>query len=216
MTGSFETDLWSRLVLQSSEFEPCIRHAVTAVGALNLQSPVLHDELESTRRKFAYLEYGKAIALLRKSINDGLTNLRTKLIASLLFACFESYHGNNDLVASHVFSAIQMLYDYSKLRSKPISRLMGPPTEEDIILTLGVLEISCASYYDPRPPEVHLAHIHSSESMVSSMPEVFRTLKEAWSYVGLVMLRAIHYVLLKRATRSKRKTKAVPALFDST
>jgi len=89
---------------------------------------------------------------------------------------------------------------------------MGLTIEEDAI---PVLEILRTSYNYPRPPELYLTQINSRESFVSSMPEAFRTLKEARSYVAVVMLRGVHFVLSRRRTKD-RGVQDVLALFEST
>jgi hypothetical protein len=89
LAGCRETQLWNRIVLQASEQEPCIMHAVTALGGLNLtEGPKKRQGTESAQLEFAYREYGKAIVGLKSSIQAGKSDTRTKLIASLLFASF--------------------------------------------------------------------------------------------------------------------------------
>ena len=89
LAGFRETQLWSRIVLQASEAEPCIMHAVTALGGLKLtERPNKGKDIESPQLEFAYREYGKAIVGLKRSIQTGKSDTRTKLIASLLFTCF--------------------------------------------------------------------------------------------------------------------------------
>jgi Fungal Zn(2)-Cys(6) binuclear cluster domain len=54
-TGLFSSEIWSRLVLQTSEVHPSIRHAIIALGALDpkiWRSPANTPE-ETSRRQFA-------------------------------------------------------------------------------------------------------------------------------------------------------------------
>ncbi|KAH8601863.1 hypothetical protein B0O99DRAFT_501427, partial [Bisporella sp. PMI_857] len=119
LTGPLETDLWKMLVLQSSETEPSIRHAVTAIGALNLNSSLCQeDDMQVTQLEFAYKEYGLAIVNLRKYTLRDNANICTKLIACILFAYFESFHGNSNIATSQVYAGIDMLTDH-------IARLEG-------------------------------------------------------------------------------------------
>jgi hypothetical protein len=58
LSGYFDSDLWHRLVLQGCESNASIRHAVIAIGALDLatwKSPGKSPE-EKLRRQFAYHE----------------------------------------------------------------------------------------------------------------------------------------------------------------
>jgi hypothetical protein len=55
-----ESQLWSQIVLQASETEPCIRHAIIAIGALDFKDWAAWSskpELASARRQVAYHEY---------------------------------------------------------------------------------------------------------------------------------------------------------------
>jgi hypothetical protein len=98
LTGLFASNLWNRLVLQVCEHNSSVRHAVIALGALDPQKwkdlISLKSWEESKRREFAYNEYSKAIIEMRKTIAEKTLDLRTRLIASLLFICFEVYHCN--------------------------------------------------------------------------------------------------------------------------
>lgn len=61
-----------------------------AIGCLNWKewAPGSEDEIPKMQREFAYDEYAKAIAGLRKSIAEGSCDLRTKMISCILFATF--------------------------------------------------------------------------------------------------------------------------------
>jgi len=55
-----ESQLWAKIVLQASETEPCIRHAVIAIGALdfnNWSSWARRQDMANPRRQVAYREY---------------------------------------------------------------------------------------------------------------------------------------------------------------
>jgi hypothetical protein len=67
--------------------------AVIAIGCLNWKewAPEKEDEIPKMQRQFAYNEYAKAIAGLRKSVAEGSCDLRTKMISCILFATFGMY-----------------------------------------------------------------------------------------------------------------------------
>ena len=64
-----------------------------AIGCLNWKewAPEIEDEIPKMQREFAYNEYAKAIAGLRKSIAKGTCDLRTQMISCILFATFGMY-----------------------------------------------------------------------------------------------------------------------------
>ena len=124
LTGVFETDLWKRVVLQTSEIEPAIRHAVTAIGALNLKSRCIGgDEEDRLRCEFAYKEYGLAIAGIRQRPTEERADIRTKLLACILFACFESFHGDSNAATSQAFAGIDMMNEYLESRQRLSQKL---------------------------------------------------------------------------------------------
>lgn len=220
LTGVVESDLWSRLVPQTCEAEPCIRHAVIAIGALDFKTPNLAYGSFSGNQEFAYQQYGLAIAELRKANQEGRADIRTKLIACLLFACFEFYHGNSDLASSQVLAGVEMLRDYAKFRhgdpvhqstSRVLPKLAAPPIHEDIVETLSVLEISSCAYNDLRSPRMHFERALADQDIIDNIPSAFKSLKEARRALPAVMLRAIHYLL----GCSKAKESEFPCLFGS-
>jgi hypothetical protein len=57
LTGFRQSNIWSHLILQASEMEPCIRHAVIAIGALNYKEWNGNGfSVKNARREFAYQE----------------------------------------------------------------------------------------------------------------------------------------------------------------
>lgn len=138
LSGSFETDLWQRVVLQASETEPAIRHAITAIGALNFKSKMVGgDETDMLRYEFAYREYGLAIAGIRKRTCERQADIRTKLLACILFTCFESYHGDIQAATSQTYAGIEMMNEYLECRQRARNEndsptMTLPPIDQDI------------------------------------------------------------------------------------
>jgi Fungal Zn(2)-Cys(6) binuclear cluster domain/Fungal specific transcription factor domain len=117
LPGYFTTEFWSCTVLQLSHSEPAIRHAVVALGALT--KTLLDGELQSSsmgicnslnsssgalteHHEFALSQYNKAIVNLRRTLAEDRPAIRTALIASLLFVCFENFHGDHEAAGQQV------------------------------------------------------------------------------------------------------------------
>jgi Fungal specific transcription factor domain len=118
LTGLFSSDVWTRLILQTCETHPSIRHAIIAIGALDpktWRSPAKTQE-ETSRRQFAYHEYSLAIADMRRTISEGKFDLRTKLIACIVCVCFEIYHYNK-LSAFAQIRAMSLLIEEQEQRA---------------------------------------------------------------------------------------------------
>ncbi|KAL2075923.1 hypothetical protein VTL71DRAFT_866 [Oculimacula yallundae] len=201
LTGCLESDLWSRVVLQASETAPCIRHAVTAIGTLNLKgwrdgNLQRHQRYEVTRLEFAYHEYHCAITNMRQATLSGHIDIRTKLLACLLFACFETYHGNRDVATAQVFAGIQAIDDYNVLRSQ--APALYPAIDEEIVRIFVVLEIQATTYQDRRSRELHLDRLNRGRDAVEDMPTEFTSLKEARLPLTRIVLRGIHLTMSQR------------------
>ncbi|TVY49024.1 Beauvericin cluster-specific repressor, partial [Lachnellula occidentalis] len=103
--SSFTPSLWTSLMHRACETSPAIRSAVIALGGLNLQEPGLgsyhgnghvngnansENGVGTLRHHLAFRQYSKALCYLRRDVAGGKHDLRTTLVASLLFYCFES------------------------------------------------------------------------------------------------------------------------------
>jgi hypothetical protein len=59
----------------------------------------------------------RAILALQKGILEKRIDLRTRILACILFTCFESYHGNNEEVASQIVAGTEMISEYLRTRA---------------------------------------------------------------------------------------------------
>ena len=115
-----KSDVWGSLMLQASEGDAAIRHAIMAVGALNITlETMLLSKSEGTtltsnssnneHHRFALQRYGKAIQELRTAISTPGYSLRNVLLASLLIICFENLHGNHAAAVTQMQSCLSLL-----------------------------------------------------------------------------------------------------------
>ncbi|KAL2064368.1 hypothetical protein VTL71DRAFT_4862 [Oculimacula yallundae] len=212
LTGLRESEFWTRYVLQASEMEPCVRHAVIAIGALDFSkkgfgpgavkrsqrdsSQISDSELfDASRLEFACQEYGKAIACLRTTIAKKKLSVRTSLITSLLFVCFESYHGNSDGASAQIYAGIEVLEQYKKQRQRlsvEPDKIPPPPIENDIVDMFAMLEVQATSWGDNRGSGLHLQRMRECEASIGEFPKEFKDLGHASRSVFLIALRGIH------------------------
>ncbi|KAE8454290.1 hypothetical protein EG329_005215 [Mollisiaceae sp. DMI_Dod_QoI] len=200
LTGFRESEIWSRVVLQASETDPWIRHAVTAIGALNFKDWIKKDN-EKDRLQFAYREYDMAIVGLRKASSEGQADTRTKLLACILFACFEAYHGNIETATGQVFAGVELMEQYTKRRLQPPSSTNAyvqprttrlPPLDKEIVETLMSLEIQSASVFDGQSADKHRERMKRFGVTVERMPSEFTTVKQASWMLNRILLWGIH------------------------
>ena len=95
LCGFFDSDIWERLVLQTTFQEPAIRYAVFALGSLHERfemgdKTVFASNLDIVQGGLALRQYTQAINhVINLSTSKGPRSLDICLVACILFACFE-------------------------------------------------------------------------------------------------------------------------------
>lgn len=94
MSGFFSSEIWDRLILQATHYEPAIRHAVLALGSLherfvNEDQALQKQAWSRDEGGFALEHYNLAIQNLMNPANSGRLNIDVCLIACMLFCSFE-------------------------------------------------------------------------------------------------------------------------------
>ncbi|KAL2070209.1 hypothetical protein VTL71DRAFT_13235 [Oculimacula yallundae] len=204
LSSEVSTDLWTRLMLQACETSASIRQAVISIGSLNVATPPWPESPVGTlRHQFAFRQYSKSLCLLRRDVAGGFCDLRTTLIACLLFYCFESYHGYHEMAVNQVYSGLKHIREWAssfcapdesgKLRTKVASE--NPQVvEDDILRAFGNLEIQVMTYADGRTREAHEHYRHYGQASIDEMPEIFTSLEQARIMLELVIRRSMHWL----------------------
>jgi len=123
LSGFFDSEFWSRIILQQSHSEASIRHAVVALGALykTLEETTLSTSGSSSESdyihatapahyEFALRQYEKAIRLLREGISTrGVGSFRTTLMSIILFTCFTSFTGDQEGTIIQIQAGLNLL-----------------------------------------------------------------------------------------------------------
>ena len=104
--SQFDQEFWSRTTLQLAQSEPCIRHAVIAIGHLTMiDTGSLKDAralmASSSKQKTLLVHYNKAIRLLVERISEPSFSPEIGLVICLLFVCIEFMRGDYDTAFSH-------------------------------------------------------------------------------------------------------------------
>lgn len=114
--GYFEGEFWSKLVLQVSYREPCVRHIIIALGSLyeSFQNDYVGPatSLVDTKNwhKYAVGQYTKAIRLLNAYIlAQGWGGLEVTLLCCILFTGFEWLRGSYLAAQRHLRSGLSIL-----------------------------------------------------------------------------------------------------------
>lgn len=188
-------DLWTRLMLQACETSPSIRHAVIALGAL----PPAPEPVGTLKHQFAFRQYNKALCLLSRDVAGGKHDLRTTLIASLLFYCFESFHGYHELAISQVYTGLKLIREWASSFYAPgkVVRLGSEnpyEVEDDIVRAFGSLEIQVMLYADGRTREAHEHYRRCGQPTIDEMPAVFPSLEAAKGLLEMIIRRSMHWL----------------------
>ncbi|KAM7222660.1 hypothetical protein V8F06_001847 [Rhypophila decipiens] len=193
----FQLDLFSRTVPQLSHEEPFVRYAAIAVGAMvdtKSHGGGLHYNA-------AINYYGRAIRLVQNRSGPPNDNtIRNTLIASILFACFETLEGSYGTAANHINHGLKILESFKKSNQIPYSKVSEDSTlEEEIIQVLQRLDYQSwtVGLLDRwrRSPCVYSAAGGPSSSPVldeSDTPRRFTSLAQALRWWDLVLYRSLH------------------------
>ncbi|RAL10870.1 Zn(II)2Cys6 transcription factor domain-containing protein [Aspergillus homomorphus CBS 101889] len=128
------TEVWQRDVLQVSNAEPAAYHAIVALGVLQenvetrgmavCKTMALHDPFI----RFAFEQYGKAMALLRRRLASNDPQVRTlALLCSINFTCIELFQGNYTTARMHLRRGIQFAAQHDQYLAQHTTRQHSPP-----------------------------------------------------------------------------------------
>lgn len=211
LSGFFDSVFWSRSVLQECHSAVAIRHAVVALGALyktlekSTESPPAsptdeHDAADAAYRHWAMAvkKYSNACnALLMVNSQDSSMH-RTRLMANVLLACFDSFVGDHKQAIFQIQSGLSLLEQLRAERRRAFMPKPEEPVEEELIQMFTRLAIQAKSYdmafHFPQPYVIRLTSTPSAASDAMSpssdgaspasqhhdpIPEQFESLLEA-------------------------------------
>lgn len=118
LSGTFDTEFWSRTILQMAHAESGVRSALIALGHLSRrQSGTLqyarrsavtaHD---SERRPF-WVNYNKAIRSLIDHMSRPSFSAEVGLVICLLFACIEFLQADANVAFTHIRSGLNIVHE---------------------------------------------------------------------------------------------------------
>ncbi|PVH89268.1 hypothetical protein DL98DRAFT_445117 [Cadophora sp. DSE1049] len=120
--GFFDPELWTVLIPQAAHTYKCIRHSVNALGALckalesspgpNLKVIVIQS-IDKKHHESAVLQHLMAIQSLMSDVSHSASpQLRTALLAALLFICFETLQGQDESATQQLVGSLGMIRAY--------------------------------------------------------------------------------------------------------
>jgi hypothetical protein len=197
LSGFYGPILWNQIVLQASEMEESIRHAVISIGALDMTMVSGHNAGRKTvppeaeaSHVFALKQYSKAINSLQQKVFNPAYDLRTALVASILIVCFEQYHGNYESAHRQTRTAVRLIEDST---STPTDDSKGQDVEQELLRAFDRLDIQSMSHTDPFTLSEHLSLKDSNAALLSPMPQTFPNVAEARNYFNIMARQTVHF-----------------------
>lgn len=203
LASHYPTDFWKRIAVQESYSEPAIRHAIVALGALTkslhesenqpfgMIMPPSNASVE--HHEFALKQYSKAIVNLRQTLAKGKPQIRTALVACLLFVCFENFHGDYEAAAKHMQCGLSLV-DQWQAQSSPtqIEELYNDEVFQMFARynAQSFQNVGSASPLNPNPRLLYSENMGRKEVCI---PIMFTDLREARCCWDVLMERCIGY-----------------------
>lgn len=209
LSGYFDSTFWSRLVLQECHSEAAVRHAVVALGALyktldkHCESPpsspaaaaVAAVDSAKQHWEVAVRSYSSACTSLFSVAGQDSSANRTRLMASVLLACFDSFIGDHKQAIKQIQIGLGLLEQLRAQRRRAFLSRPEEPVEDEIIQMFTRLAIQAKSYdmafHFPKPYVIQLIQPSTDPSSPSSevgsplslhqdpIPDQFDSLHEA-------------------------------------
>ncbi|KFZ01894.1 hypothetical protein V501_09738 [Pseudogymnoascus sp. VKM F-4519 (FW-2642)] len=108
--GYFQGSLWEKLVLRTAYEEPCIRHAVVALGSLHRAQTYpadIRNNISAPDSSVRY--YRKAIVTLNQRLESCSMSWELAILSSLIFLAHELLLGHDAVAFMHLKSGFRML-----------------------------------------------------------------------------------------------------------
>jgi hypothetical protein len=195
LSGSFEAPFWTRLIPQQCHHEPAIKHAIFALTALYksaISSKTHTVNWADEHVKFALVKQSQAISSLRKTLSSRQPQMRLALVASLLFSCFESFHGDWETATQQVYSGLNILKYLSENEKRhPTNSLSDIDLEVDLILRRLGLQIF--SFLAMNPMLEHPFIDLNVDEIILDMPDQFTTFNEAFTAATKLAVSVFRY-----------------------
>lgn len=188
LSGFFDSAFWTRSVLQECHSATAIRHAVIALGALyktlekSTESPPSsphagRSPIDNARRhwEMAFRQYSHACNALVKGDSATTVSHRTRLMASVLLACFDSFVGDHKHAIVQIQTGLRLLDQLCAERRRAFFSTSEEPVEEELVQMFTRLAIQAKSYdmafHFPQPFVVRLTSPNQGQDPTSPVSD---------------------------------------------
>ena len=186
VSGEFNSEFWTRTVLQESGSNTSVRHTIVALGALyktlNEASKLPSDSpsnhtLVRNHYSFALLCYGKALMRAREALKtSGTYSPRAMLISILLCTCFESFVGDYKTASALIQRGLGLLEEQRGQIQQPLIHGSIDAIGNDLIQAFTRLALQAKStdmaLHFANPYRIRLNPVQVSASPPTSQPSL--------------------------------------------
>ncbi|KAB8209410.1 Alpha/Beta hydrolase protein [Aspergillus parasiticus] len=150
--GYFDSPLWQRLVLQLSQVDQAVYHAVVAFSAIHADyeargNPLAIQSLDNSWQRFAIDQCGRAYALLiARSASQDPTLQQVTLVCCMLFVLSELMRGYYDLAFTHLRNGLQILKDAGCRQLPDACPTHTSTIEQSLVDTFSHLDMQSAYF----------------------------------------------------------------------
>ncbi|KJK60917.1 GAL4-like ZnII2Cys6 or C6 zinc binuclear cluster DNA-binding domain protein [Aspergillus parasiticus SU-1] len=150
--GYFDSPLWQRLVLQLSQVDQAVYHAVVAFSAIHADyeargNPLAIQSLDNSWQRFAIDQCGRAYALLTaRSASQDPTLQQVTLVCCMLFVLSELMRGYYDLAFTHLRNGLQILKDAGCRQLPDACPTHTSTIEQSLVDTFSHLDMQSAYF----------------------------------------------------------------------
>lgn len=114
-TEFFDSNLWSRTVLQLSHDEPAIKHGILALSIMHERYESVAPLDTSVSHDFAFVQYMLALKYsneLLAAYQSGNASLEMVLITCIIFTSYENLTGNYKIAGMHLQNGLRILDEH--------------------------------------------------------------------------------------------------------
>jgi hypothetical protein len=173
LSGYFDSEFWSSLVLQLSQCEDAVHHAVAAICATHqAQEPVALEQSNA------------AIRCLSTQIRTQTNTAVVPLVACVLFSCREFMSGSVDSALLHVFSGLRILNQTARNADDVVDKLVAP--------VYSRLNILCVLFG-------HVLPQVRGDDGPETLTDTFRSLEDARRQLMEIMDRCLRFIRIASA-----------------
>ncbi|KAE8452783.1 hypothetical protein EG329_013055 [Mollisiaceae sp. DMI_Dod_QoI] len=212
---SFESGSLRETLLQACVSEPSIRHAVVALGALDLTSESLGDfqnlylddqtENPHLHHKNALRQYTTAIKEMRAASLKGNQDLRTTLLTCFVILCFEAWNGNQDLAVRQIQTGLRLIEAWREeivIERQSKGYTSNPchdanTINDELIQTFSKLDAQAISFAEESTPEPHALVVNEERRLLDNMPAYFTSLKQSEACENAIIRQSMRFFAIQ-------------------